>query len=611
MTDTEGLRAALEREPPSGAAFGAGLPATEQGKRRALETNFSKRQTLNQNRASMARDELSRERSQLDTERDALQQAVQPADSERPPHGVEEGKGSDDGRSVLFAVLPQRVSIERNALKDADTCKIGLDFRDVPVDPRIVRSCFVSVTLGTVAADDYEAGVGGKLREDGSLRSVVGRDPGQELSLQSSTRFSGFVDEWQVSYGDEGDVIELTCRDVSAVLRDQPMTDQKGQPVAIDLTQPVAKGVQAVLDAFVATRGIVVKFGTPIDPSDPLAVVEPDFGPVPASIMPKTAKRKKGKQARTPAKVQNQNLWDHVTDVVLRLGLVPCLRGFTLFLLEPRVVFADLQSARRMVWGRNLKSLKFRRRLGGMKAETIEIRCADPTIGRTRWARFPVLSGPKSGIIGKPGSPQPETSRPSNVTPNGSSEDRIRVLSVQAVSDLATLERIAENTFHEIGRQEIEGDFETDDIASFESEEEADLLRMLSGEAIQIQVASPEEAAGPARPPIAEKPNRSTSNLQDLQVQSAAAREDYLVGLGVSRETARRLAIAQEQVRLVSSFRLGQLRIEWDQDEGVSVSGSFFNFIVVRESPEDVSGKAPAAKTLSQAARVRRPGVTT
>ena len=601
LADQSALSASLEKEPPAQQSFG--LPTTSAGAQQSLDSNFNRRVTLNQNRASMARDQYDQETARLNVERDALQSVGRATAGEVTPHAIDETKGLSDGLTVVFTIQPQQAEVTRNALKDADTCKLQLDFRDVPIDPRIVRACFVSVTLGVVSADEYEAGIQGKTRPDGSLRSMVQHDAGQETNLQSTTRFTGFVDEWRVTFGgDEGDKIELICRDVSAVLRDQHMFDPKGQPVNIDLNKPIAQGIQEVIDSFVATRGIQVKFGSPVDPENPLAVVTPDFGPIPSGIMPKTKKTKKGKQCKTPAKELNMTLWDHIVDVTLRLGLVPCLRSFTLFILEPRVVFADLTSARAMVWGRNLKTLHFHRKLGGLKADTIEIRSPDPTIGRTRWARYPVLGNePHSGILGKPGSPQPTTSRPSNVQPNGKAAETIRVLSVPGVSDLATLERVAQSVFNEICRQEIEGEFETDDIDSFNSPEEGDLLSLLPGAALQVLVASPLEADGPLKPPVAEKPGRGTSNLQALTAQSIAERTRYLQSLGLSQESASRLAAAQEKTRLISTFRIAQMRLTWDVTEGLSIGGNFHNFVVIREDPAVPSaGVVPA--TLSQAA---------
>jgi hypothetical protein len=607
MADTAALEGGLELNPPSGPSFGEGLPATQAGAREGLDSVFSRRETLEQNRANLPTDELARERALLNRERGALQTVVQKVSTQNLPDVVDPDKGVKDGLTVIFDVLPQQVTVERNAMKDADTAKITLDFRDVPVDPRVVRACFVSISIGTAGADEYEAGMAGKRREDGSLRSLVARESGEELRLDSDTRFTGFVDVWRVEYREDGDTVELECRDVSAVLRDQRFYSQDGRAQTVDLNKPIAEGIQKVVDQFPSTRGIKVVFGTPVNPDDPLAVLTPDFGPTPSGIMPRTRKSKKGKQVKAQPKVLNQSVWDHVTDVVLRLGLVPVLRGFTLFLLEPRVLFADLTAARRMVWGRNIKTLRVARKLGGIKTDTIEVRSYDATIGRTRWARYPVLQGePTSGILGQAGSPQPTATRANNVGPTGKADESVRVLSVPAVSDLKTLERVAESVFNEIGRQEIEGELETDDFESFDSQEEADLLRLLPGEPVQVLVALPVDTGGALSAPSAEKPARASSSLQELTAQSVAARADYLASLGMSQRTAERLAIAQEKVRLISTFRVSKVAISWDTEDGVSLAISFYNFIVVREAPNDATGGNAAQPSLDQRVAARQ-----
>lgn len=603
LDETAALEAGLSKQ-PQGASFGRVLPATKAGARASLRDNFQRRVTLGQNRASLAVDALTQERGELDRERRALEGITIEGDGQKLPEWVDESRGAQDGLNAIFNVLPLSCTIERQPLKDADTARIKLDFRDVPIDPRIVRAAFVAISLGTVNADDYEAGMAGRTRADGSLRSLVAHETGEEMRLNSATRFTGFVDRWEVMYGEDGDTLELTCRDVSAVLRDQPLYNGTGKAKTVDYSKPLEEAVQDLLDSFVSTRGIQVLHGTPVDPENPLSVLPPPSKEPPIKVLPKTAKKRKTKQSKAVPKEPNQNLWDHIVDVTLRLGLVPVMRAFTLYLLEPRVVFADLESSRRMVWGRNIKTLSFARRLGGQKCETIEVRSPDPSIGRTRWARFPVLAGePRSGILGKKGSPQPVTSRASNVSANGTADEKIRVLSVPNITDLKTLELVAEQTFNEIGRQEIEGSLETDEIDSFESEEEGDLLRLQSGEALQVLVASPVEGGDVLSAPRAAVDPQASSNLQLLTAQSVAARAHYLQSLGLSVETAQRLAEAQEKVRLISTFRVQRVGIDWSSEDGVAVRVDFSNFIVLREAPADATPVRQSPTSLSAAAQ--------
>ena len=598
LDDQESLKAQLEREPPEGAAIGAGTTASQQGTQDALNANQERRTQIQQNRAKIPEPQRERELSQLNKERAALQnQSLGGTVQEKPISLIED---PDDERNIIFSVLPLEVEIARNTVKDADTATITIDFRDVPVDPRIIRACLVTVTVGLVDADEFEAGVTEqKLRDDGSLFSIVDRNPGQELSFQSTTRYIGFAEEWNVDFTDDGDTIKIMCRDVSGLLRDQKLPEGRG----IDMNLPIAQGVEGLLNSFSSLRGLLVKFGTPVDEGDPLEVLVPDFGPVPSESIPEAQKSRKGKQAKAKRRGnQRQSVWDHLLDVCNKLGLVPSMRGFTLFLLEPRVLSSNLRDARRMVWGRNIKRLGFARKMGGVKSDTIEVRSFDASIGRTRWARYPVLDNePSSGILGKEGSPQPVVSRPNDVSPNGSPQEQVLTYFVGAVSDLETLERIAQNTFNEISRQEIEGSLETDEVDSFDSQREGDLLDLQPGEAVRIDVAPPAEVSQSGAS-VEQKPSNTTSNLQELQNQSIATRAAFLQSLGVGAETAQRLAAAQESVALISTFRAGHVNLSWSIEEGIAMDFDFTNFVVIRDNPDEGTDTTQTPETLDQAA---------
>ncbi|CAB4155010.1 hypothetical protein UFOVP650_63 [uncultured Caudovirales phage] len=605
LDNTDAIRALLERDPPKDGAFSLGaLSKTTVGA--ALADNLRKRTALEAIRTKIPRPELAKERSQLDKERTTLQRAqVGQGSTQILPQGLTESPA--DELNVLFEVLPSQVSISRNGLKDADTAKVTLDFRDVPIDPRVVRAALISISIGVVTADEWERGIlGQRVRDsDGSLASLVEHSPGDELRFRSPVAFCGFVDEWLTEFGDDGDSAQLQCRDVSALLRDQRLPT--GFAMSTDI--PIAEAARQLIDAFPASRGLQVRYGTPTDTFDPFSTTAEADSPIIANALPEVLKKGKGKRGRQPKRHVDESVWDHIMEASLKLGLTPVVRGFTLFLLEPKVLFASFVNARRMVWGRNIKKLSFARKMGGVRSDTIEVRSPDPSIGYTRWARFPVLGDePRSGILGFAGSPQPTTSRASQTTPNGMPQEVVQTLFVRGVADLATLERIAEQTFHEIARQEIEGAVETDEIESFDSREAGDLLHLLPGDPVTIEVAPPIEQAPVESGAVigqqsvgGESGMRTTSSLQELQAQSVARRQAYLEELGMSPSTARRLALAQEQVVITSTFRANSVNIEFSAEDGVSMDFDFCNFIVVRESPNE-RDQQPKATTLSGAA---------
>ena len=83
-------------------------------------------------------------------------------------------------------------------------------------------------------------------------------------------------------------------------------------------------------------------------------------------------------------------VWDHIVDTVVASGFIPIVRGMRMYIIEPRTFYQSTAKAKKIVYGRNLIDLQFARKLGGIsKVPTIEVRCPDPDIGRTRWARAP------------------------------------------------------------------------------------------------------------------------------------------------------------------------------------------------------------------------------
>lgn len=569
-------------KPSAGSGAGLSLPgATDVAAK--LESNATDMRVLGAIKHSLSPPSFEKARARLELERQQLE-ALQQGPTQKLPGGLDPSQG-DDG-AVIFTALPTIATMTRAPSKDADTAQIVFSFRDLPIDPRCIRSAFVAVTLGTVDREDYADGIlNQRRRADKSLTSLIEHQDGQERRLHSSTRFVGYVAVWRIIFDESGDTVTLDCVDVSVVLRQQKLHGH-----LIDLTKPIDVGVQELIDSFPTSKGIRVIIGTPVGSEDEIQA--PSGTIIPADLLPPVLKTRKGKVAKAQDKTEKMTVWDHITHVALRLGLIPVMGHFTLYLLEPRVRFRDLLNPVRMVYGNNVDRLELARKMEGITTDTIEVRCPDRSVGRMMWARYPVLSGePKSGILGKPGSPQPTLSRASKVTPNGTGHEDVRVLTVSGVMHLATLEKIAESVFHEIGRQEISGSFSTHEIESFKSKFEADLLDLQPGDAVAILVAAQSD-----------KPDETGANtLQQFQALSVAARIKYLEGLRISSKEAAKLAAAQEQARIQTAFRAGMVTIRWAAEEGIQVECDFFNFIVVREDPGSKEELGDNPKTLGAA----------
>ena len=465
-----------------------------------------------------------------------------------------------DDLTVIGDIEPMSATIERNGLTTADGCTIKIDYHDAPFDPRTLRAAHVDLLIGTVDAESYAAGMTRNTkRSDGSLTSVIGK--GTDGELRGATRFVGFVDEWSVTYGEDGDTIMLECRDMSAPLRDAKLFT--GQ--SVDLSLPIDQGIGRFFDTLPSMTGVLVRYEGEGDP------------PIPAAAASNIRRPRRGRVIRRARRAgqsagQEMTAWDHLTDVCGSLGFIPQVRDYGFVVAEARTLYST-DNVRRMVYGQNIEKLSFTRRLAGVKVPTIEVRSYDSELGKTRWARYPVRTGERAdGVLGVDNPPRPL--RANEVSPSGANPtEQVKVMRVSGTTDPETLRRVARNAFQQIGRQEIEGSLSTSDIHSYDREpDDADLLQAFHGEPIEVLVVA---EAGTAAP--------EGSTLAQLQALGREARAEYLRNLGWPDAVATKFAQLQDATAFQTVFQTQDVRIDFDQNDGIKIAVNFINYITVRE----------------------------
>jgi hypothetical protein len=156
------------------------------------------------------------------------------------------------------------------------------------------------------------------------------------------------------------------------------------------------------------------------------------------------------------------------------------------------------------------------------------------------------------------------------------------------------LDEIARAIFETTARFEVEGSFETRDLASYTQEDgndDPDMLRLAPGDPVEISVAA--EKLGNRSvgdPPIVS----DLTNLNGLDFDYAVDQTAQSVGdVNFARAivaTSRGLV-----VELESTYRVSEVTVDWSKDTGAKVSGKFHNFIEARYGEK--SAPRPTGKT--------------
>lgn len=550
--------------------------------------------------------------------------------------------GKKDKASFVFGRIPKKASVELPAFREAGKFSLTFDYRDLPIDPRLLRSCGVEIFLDTVAADNFARGVtqseGGNGVERPSVLSARTRHELLASGIVKNLAMVGVVDSWKVSHSASGSEISMEGRDLRAVLMNSPL-DPKMLP-KLKLKQPIDDVVRTIVGFH--------PFGQKMDvlplPADqwpggvipsPAAQGNATAATANASASSQTRVRQgaAGKDAKVSAGAQPDKLtlWDLITRYCQLVGAVPYYEGETLKIAPARSLYSQLGagtkdnpagdtpfynglprnvnepqplSIRRLVFGRNIASLNFERKFNGFVARTIEVVSLD-TSSTTRGAgklivvRWPDKPTPKTpAVAGATTARDPDEAAVSNVAPSGEVGDKDKVrISVPGINDRKKLLQIAQDIYEELGRGEQGGSVETKSLASFGAgNEDPDLLRLRPGDAVELLVSASSLTGGFETPsPLTDQSAMSASELAG-EIYKRLGDENLADAIVA---TSRNLVF-----NLQNYFRAKNVKFDWDIKSGVSVSFDFHNFVESRNAitpiPQPTGAKGPRKSTGSR-----------
>lgn len=513
-----------------------------------------------------------------------------------------------ENRVVIMGRVPKNATVELNGTRQAGKFRLTFDFRDLPIDPRIVQNVGVEIHLGTIPAGQWARGQEGQVSDLGRpLSKLPTRNAGGGISLDTLV-MQGNVDNWSVTHGETGSEIVLEGRDIRGLLLDLKLPPEDF--AAVDLSQPITKVVQQILDKTPTKLGLKISVVAPVEEWSARGGI-PSPGVKDGSTRVRLdAAGKKSRSTLAGATAAGGSgdrisVWDMITKYCYLVGAVPYFYGEELWLRPARNVYETfraikegtyplpfaggkqraikvsdsagnaiekLVSVRHLVYGRDISELSYERNYQRVAAPTIELVSIDDT-----------KRGDEKLVV---------VQWPQDESHAGQLKDTGQVLRipVPGIRDKNRLLMIAQDLYEEIGRSEQGGSASTRNLSSFGgANADPDLLRMRPSEmitlltdarALSARVPQLAEAIEHKRRSFAEE-ERYVAWALDGNPNGVPGREPSPASKQIARvlvATARG-AIAGD---VLSYYRTANVKFDWDGG-GVKVGFDFRNYITTRQ----------------------------
>lgn len=492
-------------------------------------------------------------------------------------------------KPYTWSVVCKNITVNLNSYREADTFRATIDYKNFPFDPRIIRSCGVQIFL-----EDRKR----IFKENNELDLLV---PSEKNII-----FQGFADTDKISLSEDSRTVELEGRDFTSLLIDR---EYLGEP--INTSKPLDQVIQELLNQLPQTK---------VDPSQPGQglLVENQTG----EALPTLADLSGSKDALAGVKnpKKKKSYWDQIQDLVNDSGLIAYVAIDKLVIIKPRNLYSR-DRAKVFVYGRNISSLEYERKLGRQKGFNVRVVCLNvekkelleaklPEEGTEEWAkelgirrepiRLPVQkvgtppqAAGKSPTTGDHNSPTVATNISGGDAQQEGEVAPYFTFKVKDITSKEQLIKIGEALYEEMGRQQIEGKLATKELRVAQREITPDGLGKILGtyfDATKFRIGAPLEIYVDSGDlsgvnEILNKPPRKPGTKAS-EPESPKSKEDTLTAFLISRayapDVARALAVSMTKFQ--TPFYTKDISFTIDQEQGFKMDVGFINFIEIPES---------------------------
>jgi hypothetical protein len=469
--------------------------------------------------------------------------------------GFDTGEGSED-EPIVIPVLPKTAKIHGNGYNQADSWSLEFEYRDLPIDPHLIRSGSAEIYL-------YDA----KGIHDGTTSTSRGRDTidaqASDMGIAAKDAFvdgqkpqiAGLFDDASLQFDDGGKWLTISGQDYTAFLCAKqwpPLPGGRARRI------PVGQRIDHFARSILAEADPGGKLGVVVEgvPSSDLSVVGKEIA----------------NHARGIPIQQGTSYWDVLYKTITRYGLICFIRGVDLVITKPNNLddVAD-HDVKQMVWGRNLTSLQLTRHLGKERAPRIIIHAYDDAKGETHIIEEPpnrgrerVMKDHSAAKVKWSEKIKATTAKKTASKPKTKTEkitDEFMVIPVYGVRDFDALARGAKAMRALIGRGERKIVAKTRDLVDANG---SGIMNLSAGDAVNI---------------VWQDFNEEVLTNEGLTLDE---RVKHLTDRGYQQSVAR--AIASGYQRLIGKqrpLRLREYTYDYDCSDGLSIEMELVDFVMV------------------------------
>ena len=297
---------------------------------------------------------------------------------------------------------PRKVAVRRNAARKADECEIELNYRDFPIDPRMVSAIHVAVSMG---------------------------DTDSPFSSKAFMRFIGYVDTPEIELDRAHGSLHLTGRDYTRLALDTPWRQVANEAPVYDKDGKATTKSKIRIRRGMTLGTFVTEWVKRMDVAVPSAVSQPEV--LFESRAYEGLPLDKVATGSILAMQNGDTAWDVLLLVCEWYGLLPMwsldpVLGAVLLI---RSASAATNRRASFAWGRNVTEFKLSKNLQAPERKQVRIVAYNPRLGRAIAADYPKTPRPHSAM--GPGGKQREPDPGSDIARKRYWEERIRILQEQ------------------------------------------------------------------------------------------------------------------------------------------------------------------------------------